>query len=1071
MTFMSIVDEIKERTDILQVIERHVKLKKSGKTYIGLCPFHTEKTASFVVWPDTGTWRCFGSCNTGGDMFSFVMKHEGWDFAEALRELARQANVELKPMSAEEKAKAQAERSKQDQLDAMRQWAADFYKAQLLDNNAKSKNAMEYLAGRGFKINQVKMLCYGYSQSDDALLKAMTAEHPAWVPLAREIGLIRKDGKDFTANAEGDTNAPNGWLVFAHTLGSHVADLSTRAVGDVHACGKTRNLPGSSSAYHATQPLRTDKNELIHIEDNALIVTEGVIDADTNRCHWYHTAYAMNGPTPSNDDDPRLEYLRKAKRRGVTLYFGMSNDANGAGESYARKLAEKIDPLARILYWPIKRKATKSDANSWFTDTHATPRDMEELLAKSKTYLDIIIDEARHLDGQDKSTAIERLAMLVAQIDNTSRKLYIKTISAKLKVQQAYFEKLVCDCIPKERDSGVSVMGGELCLWGQAMLNGTVRIEKQMSLDDGSHAPTIAYSVIGKRADGKPLRTIDKMPAEEFESHKWLGRYWGADMYPYVGSGKYHMVKQAILKFGEKDMQRDTVYTFTGWHTINGQRVFLTSSGALNSRLDQSARVDLDNNLAHYYLSDPPTGEELVESIAAWLELLDVAPPTVTVPLFCAMHAAPFTPVKSLNTIIDIYGPTQSRKSTLAHLFLSAYGAGFIAGREFKSPQNWISSFSDIEGTMFTAKDIPLIIDDYTPQVEPDQIKKAAMVIRALGNRAGRGRRNADMTAREKFNPRCLAIMTAEQPLNDEGIVGRILYINVPRDSIDRDSLTVAQGKHHLYSMMMAGFISHLSEHWERATEEFKNLLGESLIEVRGVFPNHERLCDYFSILHASSVIAMRWMRSSGAISSERMETLITLNKIALLEVLEKQEQNLKRQSPVCKFFRALDELLTQGRVVFAPKGNHEFAQPYNTVLIGWRGENKQPNHSEFSLPAKGTAWVWLLVSPALREVKNYQAGLDEPMNTLKDALVRELQQGGYVARRDGHNIGMKLSKSYDGYDDRVMVLDAVKVMRDFGINLLGMDDNKWIELLEQLGYKKSQISDILQSPIGGNEP
>jgi DNA primase len=103
---MTQIDEIKSRIDIVDLVGETVKLRRTGKNYSGLCPFHNEKTPSFIVSPDRQTWRCFGQCNEGGDVFKFVMKKEGWDFKEALGFLADRAGVKLesfKPEKPEEK--------------------------------------------------------------------------------------------------------------------------------------------------------------------------------------------------------------------------------------------------------------------------------------------------------------------------------------------------------------------------------------------------------------------------------------------------------------------------------------------------------------------------------------------------------------------------------------------------------------------------------------------------------------------------------------------------------------------------------------------------------------------------------------------------------------------------------------------------------------------------------------------------------------------------------------------------------------------------------------------------------
>src|SRR5512141_157245 len=94
---MSTIDEIKARIDIVDLAgEAGVKLRRSGRTQTVFCPFHSNtRTPAFVIWPETGTWRCFGECNDGGDVFKFLMKRENIDFREALTRLAQRAGVQL----------------------------------------------------------------------------------------------------------------------------------------------------------------------------------------------------------------------------------------------------------------------------------------------------------------------------------------------------------------------------------------------------------------------------------------------------------------------------------------------------------------------------------------------------------------------------------------------------------------------------------------------------------------------------------------------------------------------------------------------------------------------------------------------------------------------------------------------------------------------------------------------------------------------------------------------------------------------------------------------------------------
>jgi DNA primase len=163
---MTSIDEVKARTDIVDVVSETVELRRSGKNYTGFCPFHSNtRTPAFVVFPDTGTWRCFGQCNEGGDVFSYVMKKEGWDFSEALQQLAEKAGIELSPPTPE--ARAQAE--EYDNLRELLEEGANFFQHQLL-NTPAGQVALEYLQGRDLRIETIEAFGLGYApHSWDAL--------------------------------------------------------------------------------------------------------------------------------------------------------------------------------------------------------------------------------------------------------------------------------------------------------------------------------------------------------------------------------------------------------------------------------------------------------------------------------------------------------------------------------------------------------------------------------------------------------------------------------------------------------------------------------------------------------------------------------------------------------------------------------------------------------------------------------------------------------------------------------------------------------------------------------------
>ena len=155
---MSVVDEIKQRLDLVDVIGTYTPLAKAGRNYKGLCPFHTEKTPSFIVFPETQTWHCFGSCGFGGDMFGFVMRRENVDFAEALRLLAERAGVQLTPLDAN----ATREHDEIERLRAVNQAAAEHF-ARLLLDAPEGAPGRDYFARRGVKPETLRAFQLGYA--------------------------------------------------------------------------------------------------------------------------------------------------------------------------------------------------------------------------------------------------------------------------------------------------------------------------------------------------------------------------------------------------------------------------------------------------------------------------------------------------------------------------------------------------------------------------------------------------------------------------------------------------------------------------------------------------------------------------------------------------------------------------------------------------------------------------------------------------------------------------------------------------------------------------------------------
>ncbi len=194
---MTAVDEIKSRVHIEDLVNEipSVKLRKSGKNHTGFCPFHENKrTPAFVVFPDSGTWRCFGQCNEGGDIFKFVMKRDGCDFPQALKTLATRAGVELEPLTPQRK----EEDEHQNSLRQLLEETTLFYQ-HYLTQNTMGKSALDYLTKRGLTAETIASFGLGYAPTGwDTLMTHFTGRGYSPDDL-KEVGLLSENPEKETS--------------------------------------------------------------------------------------------------------------------------------------------------------------------------------------------------------------------------------------------------------------------------------------------------------------------------------------------------------------------------------------------------------------------------------------------------------------------------------------------------------------------------------------------------------------------------------------------------------------------------------------------------------------------------------------------------------------------------------------------------------------------------------------------------------------------------------------------------------------------------------------------------------
>jgi hypothetical protein len=339
----------------------------------------------------------------------------------------------------------------------------------------------------------------------------------------------------------------------------------------------------------------------------------------------------------------------------------------------------------------------------------------------------------------------------------------------------------------------------------------------------------------------------------------------------------------------------------TGWVTRDGQRCFLTGSGALGAGgLDPTARADLgQGNVRHYALPDPPP--DLYPAVTASLGYLDLADRFQgVVLLWAAMYAAPLCPLKTLDAVIWVHGPTGCGKSVVTHLALAHFGPNFVCGRSFRPVVDWTATLASLENAMYRAKDVPLVIDDCAAEEAGDggAVKGAGYtvsgVVRQVSRRSARERATP---SGERFSlpPRGLVVATAEYPPVGRGVARRTIRVPVEYGQVTRiggDNAALDQAQAHaesgLYAQAMAGYVVWLAKNWSRLAEEVPQRIEQERQAGLDIF-GYGRLADHYALLVVADRLALEYAAAVNALPLPGMATArARQHQQAIVEVLER---------------------------------------------------------------------------------------------------------------------------------------------------------------------------------------
>ncbi|HZS01858.1 MAG TPA: DNA primase [Chloroflexota bacterium] len=435
------VEEVKARVDLVDLIGSTVALRQAGRSYRALCPFHSEKTPSFYVFPETQTWKCFG-CGAGGDAFSFVMQRDNLEFGEALRELAARAGVTLE--SHGDPARQEAD----DRLRRANEAAALYYHALLMQQPA-GQAARRYVEGRGITAETCERFTLGYAPDGGSALR----EHLAGAGFTTEdllaAGLVveREEGSGVVRDR------------FRHRLMFPIRDAQGRTIG---FGGRTLTPDGVPKYLNSPQTALFEKGSVLYALDQAreairaerrAVIVEGYLDAVMAHQGGFRNVVAALGTALGE------RQLGPLGRISDEIVFALDPDAAGDSATL-RSLVVAREALASTVPVPTRRGiryqatarctlrvAQLPDGKDPDELIRADPARWRELIATAPPVLDFLFERLPYqhdlASPQGKTAAVEELVPALRDLaDPIERAHYVQRLARVVGVPEAAIAEL-----------------------------------------------------------------------------------------------------------------------------------------------------------------------------------------------------------------------------------------------------------------------------------------------------------------------------------------------------------------------------------------------------------------------------------------------------------------------------------------------------------------------------------------------------------------------------------------------------------------------------------------------------
>ena len=412
---MDQIAEVKQKADVVDIISSYVSLTKSGRNYKGLCPFHSEKTPSFMVSRELQIFKCFG-CNEAGDVFAFIQKIEGVDFPQALEQLAERAGVTL------EKSRTDPESGKKRVLYEINHLTSEFYHY-ILTKHPSGKRALEYLRkNRGLTDQTIEDFKIGYAPETWDTLQQFLAKKKYRLEDMTSAGVIIQK-----SSGQGYVDKFRGRVIFPFTgIDEKIVGFSGRTLFDREP--KYLNT-SETPIFHKGSFIYGLNKAKIAIKQDGAVFVEGPVDVLSAHQAGIKNVVATSGTALTQ------QQIIVISRYTEDLIFSFDSDTAGASAiQRAIELAEKENLNVKVVLIPDKYK----DLDEY---VHANPKETKETLKNPIPVYDFYVANA--LKKNTKETALgkkkimEELAEKFSKVSNpVILEHYSKLVSKELNLNE-----------------------------------------------------------------------------------------------------------------------------------------------------------------------------------------------------------------------------------------------------------------------------------------------------------------------------------------------------------------------------------------------------------------------------------------------------------------------------------------------------------------------------------------------------------------------------------------------------------------------------------------------------------